>query len=578
MTDSGDIPSGVTIDVAEHDTLPDILARVRSARGQAVTLSIPEHSPVFLTATEFRTLRDVVETNNVQLVLDTEDPLRLQLASMFKLVDYARPKVEDDNGDTDREIESTPSFQGWRRARDRHTGKDQAPPSDDDEDPISVSRRRRKDLYEAGNRRRDPNVALSEDATFVSLNYLQEEPGARRAMLIGRIVGVAVVALLVLGFAGWFFMPGTTVEARLLQGQISTELLYSVTRPGTDGPPDAAFSVEATETSANVAFDIFVPATGLQSTPHETARGTVTLRNASTEAVTLPAGTELTTATGITFTTDAEAAVPAGSPDGSTIGETTVNVTATAPGGTGNLAVGALSGKVADQPVYFSNREQETTGGSDIEVAVVTEADIAAAEDQVANNLQRVVAEDWTTQLPEGQVIIGPSVVPGTPEYTIEHQPGDIADDVVLRGTVEATGYWYDEENVREQALGHYQTALAEEVPAGYEMLPDTVMLGEPVLVSQAPGTVEYTMTATASVRAAFSDDDRQRLQGDLSGRSEDDATGILQNVPAFESWSLQRSPGWWPGGLPRSAGRIEIIVEDQTPPPVAPATPAGAS
>jgi len=578
MTDTGERPSGLMIEVAEHDTLPDILARVRAARGKVATLSIPEHSPVFLTATEFRTLRDVVETNDVQLTLDTDDPLRLQLASMFHLAEFARPSVTEDSDDHDAAFETTPSFQGWRRARARHGGNAASEEPDDAQaDPITISRRRRQERYDVAGSRANGNVGLSEDATIVSLNYIEEGPKHDRAKLIGRIVAISLVALLVLGLVGWWYMPGTVVEARLLQGQVSTELLFSVVTPGNTAAPDAAFSVEATPTSATVDFDIQVPASGVQSTPDETARGEVVLRNASAEALTLPAGTQLMTVTGVSFTTDAEANLPAGSADGSTVGETTVAVTASEAGGAGNLDIGELSGKVADQPVYFSNRDEATSGGSDIEVAVVTEADLQAAEDQVTNDLRRAVAEDWTAQLPPGQVILAPSVVPGTPTYTIEQQAGDVAEMVVVTGTVDVTGFQYDQNSLDSQARDYYETALSEQVPAGYLLQPETITLGEPELVSQSPESVEYTMEGVGTVQAAFSDDERSALQGDLAGRSTDDAISILDNVPAFETWSLERNPGWWPGGLPNATSRIEIVLEDEVTPviPATPATPA---
>lgn len=563
MTDSGGTTTDITISVSDHDSLPAVLDQVRAARGKSILLDIPDHSPVFLTATEFRTLRDLAESNDVTVTLGTSDPLRLQLASMFGLADVERPARADDTGDADPEFDSTPSFRGWRASRDAD------PTTDEDEadsDPISVSRRRRTDLYHqpAPDRATSRNVGLSEDASFVSLSYLDEDPGARKAQLIGRIVAVALVAALVLLIAGWYYMPGVTVDASLRQGQIRTELLYSVTRPGSAAAPDAAFSVEASEVSDTVAFDIVVPATGTQSTPDQTASGVVTMRNASEEAVTIPAGTVLSTVAGVSFVTDADVEVPAGSADGSTIGEATVNVTASEPGASSNLGPGELSGQVPDQPVYFSNLDQEVSGGTDIDVAVVTEEDIATAELQLENDINRVVAEDWTATLPEGQVILIPSVNASEPDFTIEQEPGDVSDTVTLRGTADATGYQYDRESVREQALEFYSTALAEEVPEGYEMVEGTVQLGEPRLVAQSPASVEYTMEATATVRAIFTGDDRDRLVDDISGKGEGEAEAILANEPAFESWSLERSPGWWPGGLPRATGRIALNVSDE--------------
>lgn len=579
MTDQSGNPTNVTVTVSEHDTLPEVLDRVRAAGGRLVTLEIPEHSPVFLTATEFRTLRDTLDRTGTPVRLVTEDPLRLQLASMFGLVDFARPTAVDDDGPTDRAMETTPSFSGWKAARARHISK--TPVAEPVEDPIAVSRKRRTALYEPGasseRAERNGNVGLSEDATLVSLSYLEDDgAGTSRAQLIGRIVAVAVVIALVLGIAGWYYLPAVTVEASLRQGQVGTELLYSVTRPGADAPIDAAFAVEAEEVSDSIAFDIAVPATGRQVTPDGTATGEVTLRNASGEAVTIPAGTALPLASGVGFVTTAEVEAPAGSADGSTIGEAQVAVSAAEPGAGGNLGVGEVSGKIADQPIYFANRAAAMTGGSDIEVAVVAEEDLVTLQTQVETDLRRAVAEDWTAQLPEGQMILAPSVEVGEPEFTIESAAGDVSETATLTGTVEATGLQYDAANVREQALASYQEALAAQVPEGYELLIDTVTLGEPDLVSEAPDSIEYTMGATATVRAIFDDAAEQRLVEDLAGADAADVDTILGNVPAFETASTSRDPGWWFDRLPQSAGRVTITIADPGPVDVAvPGTPA---
>jgi hypothetical protein len=499
---------------------------------------------------------------------------------MFGLVDRQRPAVSHDGAATDGEMESTPSFQGWRAARAKHTAK--LTEATAAEDPIAVSRKRRTDLYEPGvtpdRAKTETNVGLSEDATHVSLSYLDEDDrGSARARLIGRIVAVVAVLTLVAGIGAWYYLPAVTVDATLRQGQISTELLYSVTRPGANAPIDAAFSVEAEEVSDTVDFEITIPATGKQVTPDGTATGSVTLRNASTEAVTIPAGTTLTTTTGVSFVTGDEVEVPPGSPDGSTIGEVDVAVTASEAGTGGNLGAGELSGKVADQPVYFSNRGAEMSGGSDIEVLVVSEEDIANLESEVESDLRRVVAEDWTAQLPEGQAILAPSVETGDPEFTIEQAAGDVSDTVTLRGTVQASGLEYDDTEVREQARSNYEAALASQVPEGYELVPDSVVLDDPQLVSEAPDTVEFTMGATATVRAIFDQSAQDNLADDLAGADADQVDSILANVPAFESWSLSQSPGWWPERMPQTTDRVTISIADIAPlvPDPGAATPA---
>ena len=67
------------------DALSDVLDRVESADGSAVRLVIPAGSSLFLTAIEFRTLKDAADRRSLALIVETADPLRLQLAAMFGL-------------------------------------------------------------------------------------------------------------------------------------------------------------------------------------------------------------------------------------------------------------------------------------------------------------------------------------------------------------------------------------------------------------------------------------------------------------------------------------------------------------
>jgi hypothetical protein len=214
---------------------------------------------------------------------------------------------------------------------------------------------------------------------------------------------------------------------------------------------------------------------------------------------------------------------------------------------------------VGDLPVYFSNLEAEIANGTNIDVGVVTEADITAAEQQLASDINRVVAEDWTANLPAGQAILIPSVDAGDPDTTVVQQVGDLSEVVTVQGTASATGFQYDEGVVQQQALEFYSSALNEQVPDGYELLAGSVVLGEPNLVAQSTSSVEFRMEAAATVRAEFKAEDRDRVIADIAGSDEAEAEAILANEPAFVSWQIERSPGWWPGGLPRATSRISL-------------------
>ncbi|MDQ3539426.1 MAG: baseplate J/gp47 family protein, partial [Chloroflexota bacterium] len=305
-----------------------------------------------------------------------------------------------------------------------------------------------------------------------------------------------------------------------------------------------------------------------------TARGSVTLRNASDTAITLPAGAELTNSRGVTFVTDSDVEVPAGSADGATIGEATVAVTASEAGSRGNLQQGMLTGKVADQALYFSNRDSAMGGGSDREIKVVSEEDIAALQAQVESGLRPAVAEGWARQLGGGQAVVAPSIETEQPEYTIEQRAGDVSDTVTLRGRVDATGLVYDQASIEAQAREAFVPILQAQVPEGYALDTSTIVLAQPTLVAEAPANVEYRVEATGTVRAVFDDRERETLAGQLAGTGWDESEATLGNVGEFETWTLERSPGWWPERIPRTADRVMIEVEvpggvqdDATPP-----------
>ena len=572
MSDVRDQPSGIVLELDPNDSLPEVLERIRAAAGRPVTLKIPDHSPIFLTATEFRTLRDIADRSDVELTLVTEDRLRLQLASMFGLAERERDPTLSASGNGV-SLPSSPAFSGWRKSRQQRDATSEEP---DAPDPIATSRRRRTERYAPGTTPdratvtsgapAAPGVARAaapvetsaqDEATF---DYL-DDTGSRRARLVGSVVGVIATIALVAAALGWYYMPALNVRATLREAPVGSALLYSVTAPDASAPPDAAFSVPAERLTETVSFTVTIPATGVQKTPEGTASGTVTLRNGSAAAIALPAGTALANRAGVGFVTTADVEVPAGSADGSTIGETTVGVTAAKPGAAGNLGQGELTGKIADQPVYFSNRDAAIAGGSDREVKVVAEADIAALESRIENDLRRVTAEGWSAQLGDGRAVVGPSVEPGKPDWEIAQRAGDISDTATLTGTVEAQGLVYDLAAVEAQARESFISELQGQIPAGYALDPSTLALGEPELLSESPATVEYQVTATATARAVFDEGAEANLTEAIAGSSWSNVEAALANVPAFASWEVERDPAWWPSRAPQTGDRVTIEV-----------------
>lgn len=79
-----------TVVVTVYETLADLLSRLRTHANSAVLLEIPDGSPLLLTSSEFRSLREVAQQRRIALTIVSEDALRVQLASVFNLAIISR--------------------------------------------------------------------------------------------------------------------------------------------------------------------------------------------------------------------------------------------------------------------------------------------------------------------------------------------------------------------------------------------------------------------------------------------------------------------------------------------------------
>lgn len=557
MATTGQQPP-VTINVDPDDAFSSILQRVRENAGASVVLVIPEHCPVLLTATEFRTLKDLADRERVALTLQTDDRLRNQLSSMFGIRNLGKTSersAADGWRPPETMLGSARAYGTWKSAGDEDEDDDAAGP-----EPAAPRRRRRSEAAgTTATRRREPD-----DGDYTSLEYLDEPTPFLTARTIGSIAGAVVLVALLLFALAWYYMPAVRVDATLRQEPVAEQLLYSVAAPGATLPSDIAFTADAKQESATVEFTVSVPATGVDRTPDTTATGEVLMRNPGDAAVTVPAGTALQIFAGPSYTTDADVEVPAAS--GGEAGEASVAVTATDAGASGNAEAGLLTGQLPDFGVFYSNRDAAIEGGTDIEIKIATQDDLDKLQQALTTDLDRAAAEGWKKQLPEGQSVVAPSVETGEPTYQINNAVGDQVDRVTASGTVDATGLVFDEATVQQQTLEFFRTALQERVPDGFALDPDSVTLSEPAVIAEAPDNVQYQVEASGVAIASFNDGARSRLANDLAGKSWSGAQGRLDGVSAFETWDMETSPGWWSKRMPHSGDRVTIHVTAPVP------------
>lgn len=542
-------PEPIRITVDSDTSMPAMLTEVRKHVGQHVLLVVPDDAPVLLTVAEFRALKDTADRSGVNLVLQSNSSLRTKLASMLGVRLASAPTNQEPGWrPPDTMLATNRAYETWGD-------------NGDDAQPSRARKRRRTP---------EPDNAPSDTrhtADRGSLDYIQDDrPSAigATAKRAGQILAVVLTIALVAGIAGWYALPNVTIVAQVDSITVESEVLYAVAEDGASMPSDIEFVAPAESMEADVPFTISVPTTGVQRTPQETARGEVMLRNPSGEEVTVPAGSTLTIHSGMSYTTEGDVTVPAAS--NNLAGEATVQVTATEPGSVGNAEPGMLTGVIEGTRIHFSNRDAAIEGGTDIEVAIVDEADLVTVRDALVNEHSRAAAQGWNEQLSgEGKAVVVPSVVTEVPNLEPTASVGDQADEVSITGTIRATGLVYDTGVVEEQTRQFFAESLQAQVPAGYRIDPETVVLSDPLALASAPDNVQFRVSGTAQANAEITDEQVADVRNRLAGSSWNEAHSTLDGLEFFESYDLNISPGWWFKRMPQDKNRIDVQVADPT-------------
>ncbi len=229
----------------------------------------------------------------------------------------------------------------------------------------------------------------------------------RKKLFIFGGLGVLLVAFLVwaLVFAG---QATIAITARTSVVNIS-KTLQLTTAPG--AKLDAAQAViPAVIKQTKKANSVDFAATGKKEVG-EKATGTVAFENSDAAPADIPAGTQVTSASGLIFTVNTAVTVPKATltfgnecgPDHLCPGTANTGVTAAGSGTKYNGANGSVSGSFDGASGSFS---APTGGGTDKTATIVSADDIAKAQEQLKNQDANAVKTELTSQFAKDTVVI----------------------------------------------------------------------------------------------------------------------------------------------------------------------------
>ena len=241
------------------------------------------------------------------------------------------------------------------------------------------------------------------------------------------------------------------------------------------------------------------------------------------------------------------------STDGTSV-DALVSVEAVVDGTAGNVAAGAIDSvpSLEAQGIDVTNPEA-TAGGHFEEDLVVTREDYDAAAVDLQNRLAGALTtfQQDPTGIPEGLSVFAETARPlGISfEPPVDELVGAAADEFRLSGTMEAEVLAVDEEAISAMLA----SALAEEVPAGMAVLPDTLSLETYGGVVEGAG-IRFDGQARALAQQVI---DQADIVARVAGKPVSEARAILEEIGAT-------TVSVWPeflGDLPGDPSRIRLEV-----------------
>lgn len=359
------------------------------------------------------------------------------------------------------------------------------------------------------------------------------------------IVGVASVLILVA-----LFIPRAQIT---LYPESNTQ---SIVFPVVAGPlVESVFitgSIPAREMHVIVEGTQSVVVTGQGVTPQSQARGMVTFRNLTQQAVTVPVGTVVRTEDNVRYATIRAGEVLAG------LDETIdLPVEAVESGRSGNVDAETIVIVEGRLGLSLSvNNTEPAAGGRETPSVQASDADRERAKEQLMKKLEEEARAQLVEELSAGDVVFEDTFsVSQVLSEVYDPPPGAAGTKLTLNMQVEFSTLYAAASDLTELA----SLALNASLPAGFTAAPDALtlkLMTQPILNDD--GFTRWNVRAERRiVQQVSAPQVTQMIQGVTSRR----AQTILENaLPLEDSPQIHLSPSWWPW-MPIVPFRISVMT-----------------
>ena len=360
-------------------------------------------------------------------------------------------------------------------------------------------------------------------------------------------ISVLVLAVMIGGLtAAYWYLP--KAEVILFVTPKNLEHQFELVAGGKDLPAE---SMEAA-----VSADKSISTTGSKLVGDK-ATGAVSIANNAKTARSFPAGTILTSPSGLKFVLDETVAVASGSGDvfNPQPAKAVAKITASQIGGDYNLSAGTVFrvGTYAETETAAKN-DAAISGGTSRQAKVVSKDDAAKLRADLSESLKSIAKDELSQKVSSEDQLITESISLLSLSESFDHKVDEEADNVTLKLSATARGLVVSKSEL--QSIIDAQ--VNPQIPAGYVFDTDVT---QSMAVKKADKT-----TATFQVHVAaqlLPQMDVSQIAKDLTGKYPDRAKEYLQSLPAVGQIDILISPKMpaFLATLPRISKNITVSV-----------------
>ncbi|MCK8818091.1 baseplate J/gp47 family protein [Natroniella sulfidigena] len=395
---------------------------------------------------------------------------------------------------------------------------------------------------------------LDEDDDQGDQSDHQENKGGLFKKLIGCGAGLLLLALV------WFYFSFSvaTVEVTpVFETKDLSNQIKAVKEVEDIKSSENKMSLLSEELELSQEFKI--ETTGQQRIGVERAEGVLALINDTRQEVVIPAESEVATQNGTRFRTVNRVTVPPAEVDkfmgrvvGMKAGRAEVNIEAVDKGVAGNVSKGRIVELGDSYPVTVVNPE-DTQGGADEEVSVVTREDLARGVEQLKEELRSEVEGGFEDKFSGDFLFFSDQLEIENEDVVVEAEVGDVMDEFQIVGNITATGLAVKREELKELIFELYQNNLTD----NFKLADSQVIIKDIDIEEATPAEAILTVESSGQVKGKVDED---KLFSNLIAKEIVEIKNIFDKMEEIADYKIKADDR---SRLPQFSFGIDLVINE---------------